>query len=515
MRTTIAKLESISSRKIYLPIVILGMLLVAWIQYIQHGWINPDSVLYFESARLFSIGDWQGAVKVFNWPLYSLLIAGVHQITGLGIQPSAQLLSVIFFGITTFSFIKLIELAGGNAITMACGALILFSSQYLVGDVLEMLMRDQGFWAFYLTALVFFTKFYHSNRLSHALFWQLFIMIATLFRIEAINYLLFLPLVLLFDPQTDWRNKTTRFIQCHAINIFIAFCIIAMLLIFQDMTMAHFGRLREVFTTNLWHEFTQNLRDKSSIMSQRVLGEYLEEFAIPSLLLTFVYVIITKIISATGIVNLGLLIATIQSKAQKINHGSLKILQAVALIAIFNMALIIIKVFVLSGRYVVAFSLVAMVVASFYFAHLLIQTANPAPSKKHQWFAYGIIVFFALSLIKNTLPKSEGYHYIQETVAWVKTYNLQNKPVFYDDTRARYYAGVPFDGKWDNNWEKLNSAIRNKSIFDFEYIVVSYSKKQPEQQKVFAGKLPQYREVKRIYAEKNKKMMVIYQKYKP
>ena len=512
MRITIAKLESISSRKIYLPIVILGMLLAAWIQYIQHGWINPDSVLYFESARLFSIGDWQGAVKVFNWPLYSLLIAGVHQITGLGMQPSAQLLSVIFFGITTFSFIKLIELAGGNAITMACGALILFSSQYLVGDVLEMLMRDQGFWAFYLTALVFFTKFYHSNRLSHALFWQLFIMIATLFRIEAINYLLFLPLVLLFDPQADWRNKTTRLIQCHAINIFIAFCIIAMLLIFQDMTMAHFGRLKEVFTLDLWHEFTKQIREKSTIMSEDVLGKYLDGFAIPGLLLTFVYIIAAKIVSATGVVNLGLAIGTIRSRAPIIDLISLKILKAVALIAIINMALIITKVFVLSGRYVVALSFIAMVVASFFLAHLISQLSRQISTRKLKWLTYGLMLFFTLSLIKNIWPKSEGYNYIQEAVSWVQTHNRDDKPVFYDDTRARYYAGKPFSGTWPDTWSKFVEEVNSGSIMQYDYLVISHSDKYADRHKWIEKELPEYAEIIRFKGPKSKKSSVVYKK---
>ena len=82
----------------------------------------------------------------------------------MGIQTAAQLLNVLFFGISAFSFTQIIRLAGGSQLTMLAGALILFSAQYIVGDVLEMLMRDEGFWAFYLSGLVFFIRFYQHLR---------------------------------------------------------------------------------------------------------------------------------------------------------------------------------------------------------------------------------------------------------------------------------------------------------------------------------------------------------------
>jgi hypothetical protein len=182
------KVDVIAPKKLFWWIVLASMVLAGWMQYIQHGWINPDSVLYFESARLFALGNWQEAVKVFNWPLYSILIAATHKLTTLDIHTSAQLLNVIFFGMATVSFLKIIQLAGGSVRVMLAGTLLLFGGQYLVGDVLEMLMRDEGFWAFYLSSLMFFIRYLQLNKISDALLWQVCIIIATLFRIEAICY---------------------------------------------------------------------------------------------------------------------------------------------------------------------------------------------------------------------------------------------------------------------------------------------------------------------------------------
>ncbi len=136
-------MDTANPNKLTLAIVIVAMLIAAQLQYIQHGWINPDSVLYLESARLITAGDWQSAIKVFNWPLYSALISIMHQLTSLSIHHSAQALSVIFYSIATYSFIQIIQLAGGNNRVIVAGALILFSAQYVTGDVLQMLLRDE------------------------------------------------------------------------------------------------------------------------------------------------------------------------------------------------------------------------------------------------------------------------------------------------------------------------------------------------------------------------------------
>lgn len=488
------------------------MLLAARIQYIQHGWINPDSVLYFESARLFALGNWQEAVKVFNWPLYSILIAATHKLTALDIHASAQLLTVIFFGITTASFLKIIELAGGGTRVMLAGALILFSSHYLVGDVLEMLMRDQGFWAFYLTSLVFFIRFFKTKTYVDAFFWQISAILATLFRIEAISYLIFLPAILLFTQHDLWKQRLGNFLKCNFLNVTIGIVILSILLLHNDLSMSNFGRLREVFTSNLYQELTQQLHEKSAIMAEQVLGKYLQGFAVQGLLLTFIYIMISKSISSIGVINLGLTVFAIKSRRSLMDEQAFRVLSAAVIIAIINMALIITKVFVLSGRYVLALSLILMIFASFYLASLFKYLQSTSSNeKKLKWLAIALITFMSLSLVKNILPKEKGYNYMQEAVAWVKANNKENKPVFYDDSRVRYYAGAPFVGTGDS-WFMTKTAIEDNSINQYDFVLISYSAKYPEREKLIAEKLPQYHEVARFSPVKAKKSVVVYQK---
>jgi len=513
MQSFIKKIEQIPISKLHTVIVLMAMLLAAQMQYIQHGWINPDSVLYFESARLFANGQWKEAVHVWNWPLYSILIAAIHKISSLGIQTSAQILNVLFFGLATFSFTQIIRLAGGRQLTMAAGALILFSSQYIVGDVLEMLLRDEGFWAFYLTGLVFFIRFYQHLNFRDAVLWQLSAITATLFRIEAITYLVLLPLLFFFSLNMGFKERIRYFLISHALNIFLALALILAITLHGDLSIKSFGRLQEVFTLNLYNELTGKLFSKAAVMSNEVLGKYLEEFAVQGLLLTFLYVIFVKSISTAGLVNVVMAIFTVRNRTSFVESKAYSTLSYVALISLANMALIITKVFILSSRYVVGLAFILMIFASFQFAKILMNyVLQPEKSSKSKWLAIALVIFMLLSAVKNILPKSDGYNYMQDAVAWIKTNNQEHKPVFSNEPRIRYFLGNVWFSTQGDNWEIVTSEIDNNNIQNYEYLLIIHSIKHPEREKFIADKLPQFKEVKRFNSVKSKKTIVIYQK---
>ena len=280
--------------------------------------------------------------------------------------------------------------------------------------------------------------------------------------------------------------------------------------------MSQFGRLQEVFTLNLYHEFTQQLFTKANIMSSQVLGTYLEEFAIPGLLLTFLYVMGSKIITATGFIGTGL--AVLNLKQSYIKQPHLKqllptmqptvrrILIMICLIAFISMALIITKVFVLSSRYVVALAWVLLIFASFYFSAL---SSNSL--KKPRAVFLIICLILGLGFIKNTLPKRDGYNFAQDAVAWVQSANTDNKQVYYDDSRLRYYAKAPFQGKGDF-WKSLEANINNKNTLPYDYLILTIGKRDQAKKDMLEQQLSNYKEVKRFYHTKHKKYCAIYLK---
>lgn len=508
------QLEQITVGTLQILLTVCGILIATQVNLIQQGWITKDFVLYFETARLFGEGEWKQAFNLYEWPLFPLLIAGLNKLTGLGIHLSAQLLCIGLFGIATWSFLKLIQAAGGGRSTVIAGALILFSSQYIVGDILPMLVRDQGFWAFFLASLVFFIRFYQSPTYKNALLWQLCAMIATLFRIEAISYLMALPFVLLFNWHTSsCVHRLKLFLKAHTLNILVGL-VVGVLLLSGQISAEYMGRLREVFTFDLYEKLTRNLFAHAEIMGSQVLGEHLEDFSIESLLVTFIYVMVVKTLSATGLVTMALAIYAAPSWRKYMNPEAMHVLCGAMLIALVNMFLIITKVFVLSGRYVIAFTLLVMVFAAFGLVEAYRQIfGNAEVSRTKKWLLILALIIMALSLIKNVLPKRAGYNYQQEAVAWVREHNHRQAPVYYDTARLRYYAGAPYIGRADALfWPHLQTMIQNGRIDEYQFLLVNIEQDNEEEKATDLERLPQFRELRRFYDARRKKAIVVFGK---
>jgi hypothetical protein len=511
MYKLIDKLQSCSLNKIALTIILISILVALQVQYIQHGWINSDSILYLEAAKLFANGQWAAGFNVFEWPFYALCIAMTQYITTLNVHHSAQLLNVIFFAITCTSFLKIIELAGGKQLQLIAGGMIFLSAQYLIGGVLEMLMRDEGFWAFYLTSLVFLIKFYQQRQLKDALLWQTSIIIATLFRIEAISFLIFLPLVFLIHKEYPIKNRIKLVLQAYSLQFIFTAIIIGLLITNESFSASMLGRLNEIFTPHLLNDLTRQLSEKSQIMAKMVLGQYLDEYALPSLIITFCYAMLMKTVNATGLINVFLAFFSFKSQKKHIEKRSYQLLIGACLIATMNMAMIITKVFVLSSRYVLALSFILMIIASFYFASLLEQSTH-RENKKPQWLVSILILIMSLGFINNILPKKDGYNYLQDAVAWVKQQNTTNSPVFYSDARMRYYADQPYTGERGDSWLNFEDAIENKSINQYQFILVSVTIDDIKNAESISEKVKNYTLVQEINGVQSKKKVFIFKK---
>ena len=240
-------------------------------------------------------------------------------------------------------------------------------------------------------------------------------------------------------------------------------------------------------------------------MSSQVLGKYLEEFAVVGLLLTFIYVMIAKTISATGIFAAVFAGLTLKNHGQNIEPKAYLTLKMAAIVALVSMALIIIKVFVLSSRYAAGLSWVLISLAAFYFATLLV-----SKDKKNALIASLIVVVLCLGFMKNVLPKRQGYNYAQDAVVWVEANNLTKQAVFYDDSRIRYYAKQEFIRKSISNLAELEMAYNNKTIYDYPLLAISSTNKNAKSELFMAKNLPQYQQIKRFSSYKKDKHLVIY-----
>jgi len=504
--------KQISSKQLVYFLVVLSAV-VGWrLNYIQHGWVNNDFVLYHESARLFSIGEWKQGFDVFQWPFYSLLIASLSKLLGIDLHLSAQILSVLAFALGTYSFLTIIRISNGNQLVMAAGALILFSSDYLVGSVMPMLLRDPGAWGFFLLSIVFFIQFYREFSWGNAIAWQLSAIVATLFRIEYITYLTLMPLVIFLNSGLSLRQRGWLFLKAQSISVVLLIGLVVLLAFSSSLSIDDFGRLREVpmLFGDKYKLMVEAFTQKASIMDRQVLNGDWGGYVAFGLLLAFFGMSAATCLGSLGWLNAGLLFFT-RNREILISQDTKRILLFAALLALVNILVIVLSVFLLTGRYTAPLAFVLMIVSSFALAYLVVQSRK-SNSYVFKTLLFLIMLFMILGILKNIWPKSEGANFQQNAVAWLRANNIDSNQVFFDNARTRYYASAPFQGIIDKRSEYLEDSIKSHEIERYKYLVINHSASRQDREDLIARELPQFKIVQRFYGFKNKKSIVIYER---
>ena len=509
MRSTPSQKIATLSEKNWIWLLTLGAILIAWrVMYIQHGWINDDSVLYFEVARLFAVGEYQTGLSHYNWALYPALIAALHLITGYSLQLSAQLLNVVFFATTTYSFLALIQTAGGDKRTLLCGAALLFSTTYIVGDVLPMLLRDEGFWAFYLASIYFFIQYYRHQTLSAALLWQVCAIIAILFRVEAFTFFAVLPLIFLV---TQKRAGLKSWIIAQSLGIAVALLTLLAFMLYPHLSSADFGRLSELVTVfeRGYLNITEGFNAKAEIIATQVMGSFLDDYSMLVLVSGLIAILAHKCLLSAGWVTIGLIGLKYKQCKAAIANDALTVFIWVMALAVLNAVMILTNVFLLSGRYIASLGFILLILAAFCLDYFLKQ-----PKKWLDYMVLGVmLVALAFGFITNLVPKKPGYNYEQEAVAWVKQHT-NTDAVFYVSPRARYYADVPFQSRGYDYWDFTKKSISDGSIYQYAVLVINLDKDNPshKKEKWLSKQLPEYRLVHSVYGYKKRKRILIYLK---
>jgi hypothetical protein len=501
-----------SDRTLVRWLTLTGMALAIWVITLLHGRINNDATLYLEMARRFAVGDTQGALALYNWPLFPWLMAKIHGLTGMSVQYAAHLLNVAFFGIATWSFLSLIRECGGSRTTLLSGAVLLFSAPYIVGDVLPMIMRDQGFWAFHLLSLLFFLRFYRSLGWGHALAWQSAAMAGVLFRVEGVTFLILLPLMMVFRRDLVWRQRTSVLLKAYLLPL-LGIAALALVLLLMPGLDVHksLGRLIEIQTSlqTSYHQLASGLAMKASIYGKQVLGSFMAEYAMTGLILTLLAVVVANIIGASGWLGIGLGCLVRTERQDVLLQDARQMLYWAVALNLLNLAVIILTVFLLSGRYAVPLAYIILIFAAFHLAGLYRtwhrDRASLSWRSKTAYAALAIVL--GLFLLDNVIQRGTYPDHEQIAAVWIKQNVAPDARIFFDEARMRYYAGAAWEGR-DTSWGSLMAEIRVNPM-PYDYLVLHLKHKRPEARLALLAQMRQYQVIRQFVAKNGDKVLVL------
>lgn len=392
---------------------------------VTSGTLNRDGMLYVEAASAFQRGGVEGAIVVFSWPFFSILMAYVSEFSFLSIEQAGYFLNAIFMGGAGALLVACAQRSFPNA---AWAIAVAFLATPGINDYRHEIIREFGCWFFVLLGFWMAIRWRETGRWFLAWGAQFSIVIGALFRPEALAFLIALVCWQLCAPssQSRWKNLLLiGFLQILGGSILIA------------------AFLMEIFPSHRLISDLSRLSIQRIIDKANVIANHWNDYAQPNALTILVFgslsLIPIKFANTMGI----MLIPMFTPLARGI--GFFKPLRQSGIFAWAALAnLLVLCVFVtdlqfLAGRYVAQWALFLVPIVGYGLYELW-----QGYARSRRW-----IVILAIVLpLSNVINDPGSKMYFREAGEWLKNRSDQYENIYLEDGRTSYYAGLGlFTGK--------------------------------------------------------------------
>ncbi|MCX4190744.1 hypothetical protein [Methylophaga sp. OBS3] len=433
--------------------------------------INSDGVLYIDMARAFLEGGLSQSAELYDWPFFSILVAAIHLLTGIPLERSGELLNIVLFVVFTDALLLIGQKLLPNTRHLLIAGLFILGFTLFV-DYRAYLFRDLGYWAFISLSLYFFITFQEAPKLSKAIYWQLSILFAILFRVEGVAFAALMPLLLL-AKQEPVVNRVKNLAMLWAPFLIIAISAITFALSTSEIS-SSFAKLGEVLRYINFSDNLENFYERADVINLHVLSQFAKDDGALVLFSGLLVMMAVDVITALSIGYLILyLISRHQTKPLQINPITKNTLEIFILINILILAVFCLTKFFLSTRY--AF----MLVTALFLLMLprLCQYVDQALINKSK-FGLALTFLVLISGPIDGLTSSVSKSYIKESALWAAQNLPENTSTLAFDTISDYYLREN-QAKTD-----VHLAVRTPKIKDrnYDYLIVVVKKKDTDLQ---------------------------------
>ena len=501
-------------------IAILTSFILSYSAALRATVINPDAICYLYSAALLAKASLYSAMHLCPqaaWPFYSILIFTVTSLTHLTYTASAFLLNGFFSAISVAMFIAIVDELGGSVPTMWFAAITILLAHTF--NILRLeIIRDHGFWCGYLVSLFFMLRFFrcciegeaacHRDDMCHpahafsvgpsaftqpialkrhwvprftlrgmTLFYaflaSMSLLIATLFRIEGVAFLLLLPLIAWMMPMVAWRSRFQAFILLNVPLIVLLLGLILYWLLSATHTLQSFGRVAEIF-----HHLSHGL----SLLMQgyRTMANAIHDYVLPQAgardtdLMTWLLLIIAYVFNVVD--NLSFVYAgcILYAWINKIAHFS--VMQSRVMIGYILVNIVVTFIFFvehqfLARRYLIALSLVLMLWVPF-----ALQSICAWGSVKRRVLTMCILGFIVLTSLGGLFHFGHSKIYIREAGDWLAHTVPSTARLYTNDYQLMYYSQHFKEGifkQWDAYHDLTTTLATDVKQYDYLALLIN------------------------------------------
>ncbi|GEM_PF-3353951 len=405
-----------------------------------HNIIGRDSIHYIATAQGYLEGGFSEALQLFGWPFYSILFGFVHKFTGIPLEISARIVDAVLIAMIVDGFFRLYQETFPEAKSNWI-ALVTVLAFIGLNDYRYELLRDWGFLAFTLRSLLYLLRMFKSPSLSNSIYWQLCICIAFLFRIEAIVFMVFAPIILLFRKD----SLTTRLMNFVNANVLFILAILVLIgtFTYSNITEDNLGRIKEIIAYIDFSKSIDIISKTTYQIENHVIPYHGSDQATIFLLSGIFGILLFKVLTKIGIIFNTIWIFGYFSNHSSSGNKYSGIIFYYTVIAFFTVYVFVAHSMVLAGRYVLLTSLLSLIFVSYCFENLVIHCMDNKKTGTLTFLKLLVIVNISIGLFHGSNSKE----YLKLLGEWTTSNIPKSARLISNDPRLYYYSGrkIPYN----------------------------------------------------------------------
>lgn len=395
-------------------------------------YINQDGINYLLQANLFLENKITDALEVNGWPFYGFMISVFSRIFFLSLENAAFFLNSCLLSVMAYYFLRLFLFWVKDSSLLFIPTILLLSSIPIYENYASMIIRDHGYWAFFLSSLYFYCHWLESKRRVNLLFLAISLSILFLFRLEGLIFILFYTFFILYSVLKGKKGM----IICLLFFLFSLGLLLVINLDTSNLSIFSQMRFNDYFDKFIY--FYINISKPLPIYSDHMWLQYLlNDYSISFKFLFFIYIFFLKSFLTFGFVNIMFIFFAIK-KGQ--SFGEYKIMFIFLFILSLSLPLInFFTNYVISSRYLISTSLLLCLFSSFGFVVFL------KNKMKFYFFSHKTIKIFIILIIifkfLNVFFDSKQYH-DKEVAMKISESGFDPQKIYIDKQRILYYLGT-------------------------------------------------------------------------
>ena len=432
---------------------------------------NPDGVFYLVAAEAWIENGIRAALEIYWRPFYSILIGAFALLSGLSALASAHVIDALFAATLLVAVQLLIREFGGDLRIQSVG-LVLFLLWPSLDEYRTMIGRDLGYWAAALLALVVLIRYARSGRLRLMGLFYGAVLVAMLFRPEAVVMLL-LPFTLVI------RRGGGE--QVRAVMLAQAPLVFACLLLAVGTLVSE--RINDFVTVVLHESLREPLRmletvpdrfsDMRDAFATRVLNAEFHDYAVIGLIAGIIAVVGAHFAAAISwpVLLIGAFGFRRESFEALDPHALRLAVCTIAIVVVMLCVFLIIRP-VMQTRFLMLPAFIVLTLAPFAVAHVRRTATQSGRLKQYRW-AVGVIVAYLIIDAWCLLQHSKNY--LRDATDLVRQEAGTDGRVLSNDARIAYLSGSSFDFKdlvAASRFERLSPRRRALLEANYDYWAV-------------------------------------------